>query len=205
MYRRKKKLKINLKMPPTYLFGLPHAHDKSVSVLGISDSVLKFLRLTSLGFICSGLYLLSVSSHLYYNQQSTNVRGSLDDDMVFYKQRHTHLEIESISNIGMWSVAVGICSTFNYIFYTGIPNIFSAIDFFCVIASGFNFVYQNHVLITAGHQTLLLMHIWCILTLLLYVYRRKPSDQIWVHLSGQCGIILWYVLLHTKTIFTRKY
>ena len=191
-------------MPPTYLFGLPHIHEKRGSLLPISESVLKVLRMTSLGFICSGLYFLSVSSHLYYNSETSNVRGATDDDLFFKKTLRSQLIIEALANIGWCSIAVGISSTFNYIFYTGIPNILSAIDFFCVIVSGLNFVYQNHLLIKGGHQMLLIMHVWCVLTLGVYIFRKQPSDQVWVHVIGQCGLIFWYILLHTKTLFSRN-
>jgi hypothetical protein len=194
-------------MPPTYLFGLPHFQDKQRAVLGLSEQALKFLRLTSLGFICSGVYLLSLSSALFLNFHKTSVRGSVDDYGFGFAVANAKLVspimIQTLGNIGTWSILVGVSSSFNYIFYTGIPNIFSAIDFGVVIVGGLNFVYQNHLLITAGYVQMVLLHMWCFLTLCVYLGRSKPSDQVYVHILGHCGLIMWYILLNTNYIFSR--
>jgi len=190
-------------MPPTYLFGLPHIHEKKH--WGLSDAALKVLRMTSLGFVCSGLYLLTMSSTLWLNSPSpsSNVRGSSSASApdAFFKLRPT-IVIESLASVGAWSIAVGITSSLNYIFYTGIPNIFSFLDFVCVVWGAIHFCLRNHALIAAGHGSMIFMHAWCGLTLCTYVCRKKPHDQIWVHAMGQCGLVLWYLLLNAKYIFS---
>jgi hypothetical protein len=193
------------KMPPTYLFGLPHTYEKHYatkwnSVLPLM--YLKILRVSSLGFMCIGFFLQVVASQLYYNAPSPAFRGNTTTINSFEKGYDT-IAIEAIHNIGLWSIAVGACSFLNYSFYTGIPNIFSCIDFLCVCASGINFILKNHALILHGYKPIVVMHAWTAATVFVYAIRTSAKNQIYVHAMGYCGLLMWYILINNKYIFSK--